>query len=289
MKLTFLGTGASEGIPAFRCGCEICREAREKKGKNIRLNSSLLVEAGEKSAILVDMPAHIMAAFEKYGIDERRISAILFSHFHIDHTAGIFHLLESHKKNGHVASGVINAYMPEDLLDEIIGGIFTGQAGFAGEEHKEFFSLNRLRHLEKDSSGEITFQALDTGHLSGKASGRPGKERECNGYLFSADGKRAACMVDSSPLLSDETLSALKGAAGEKLDCLVFECTFDSYPDSGRGHSDHEGVLRIRDLLRPSQMILTHISHRNFGHDKLSAFMERHGIRVAWDGLSVTV
>ncbi len=287
MKLTFLGTGASEGIPAFRCGCRICSEAREKKGKHIRQNASLHLESDSGVNVLIDMPAQIKMMLEKYSLGDTSLDVILFTHYHIDHTAGIFHLLESLESNGHVPVNPVRAYMSEDCYRTVMEGIFTDQIDMKNTDYSSFYSLEILRHLEKASCRSLQFQALDTNHLAGRSSALP--ERECHGYLFSENSKRAAYMVDSSSDLPSSTLSALKGSVGDKLDCLVFECTFDRYPGPGRGHSDHEGVLKIRDLLKPERMILSHISHRNSGHDELAAFMGRHGIEVAFDGLSIEV
>ncbi len=69
-------------------------------------------------------------------------------------------------------------------------------------------------------------------------------------------------MVDASHDLPESTIDALKSV---KLDCLIYECTFDKRPESSRGHSDIQGVLKIREMFNPDYMILTHISHRNLG------------------------
>ena len=276
MKITFLGTGASEGIPAFRCNCAVCSEARKKKGRHIRQNASVYLESESGKNILVDMPAQIKMMLEKYSLSDTALDVILFTHYHIDHTAGFFHLLESLERNGHVPGKAVRVFMPEDCRETVMDGIFPDQIDMRSTDYSRFYSLEILKALQKTSEGMLEIQALDTNHLSGR--------RECHGYLFTENGKRAAYMVDSSSDLSPQTLDALS-----VIDCLIFENTFDCFPDKGRGHSDHEGVLKIRDLLKPGRMILSHISHRNFGHDRLAAFMERHGIETAWDGMEVKV
>jgi len=276
MKITFLGTGASEGIPAFRCNCPVCIEAREKKGRHFRQNAAVHFESDGGVKILIDMPAQIKMMLEKYSLSDAALDLILFTHYHIDHTAGLFHLLESLERNGHVPGKPVKVFMPEDCHETVMDGIFPDQIDMRSTDYSRFYSLEILKALQKTSEGMLEIQALNTNHLSGS--------RECHGYLFTENGKRAAYMVDSSSQLPPQTLEALSG-----IDCLIFENTFDVFPDKGRGHSDHEGVLKIRNLLKPERMILSHISHRNFSHDRLAAFMEKHGIETAWDGMEVLI
>ena len=58
MKLTFLGTGAAEGIPCFGCGCPRCEAARHGSEKDRRQRTALLV-AGTDGKLLVDTPPEI--------------------------------------------------------------------------------------------------------------------------------------------------------------------------------------------------------------------------------------
>ena len=52
MKITYLGTAASEGLPAPFCTCEVCRRAREAGGKSVRTRSQALVD----ESLLIDFP-----------------------------------------------------------------------------------------------------------------------------------------------------------------------------------------------------------------------------------------
>ncbi len=284
MELTFLGTGASEGIPAFRCVCPVCREARERGGRHIRQNASLHLQSDSGINVLIDMPPQIKMMLEKYSLSDTALDIILFTHYHIDHTGGIFHLLESMQENGHASGRPVSVYLPEDFYKTIMDGTYADQPDMGKTDYRAFYSLEILRSLEKISRGELKILALDTNHLTGHPA-VPYK-RECHGYLFTENGKSAAYMVDSSATLPPATVEAL---LSQNLDCLIYECTFDRFPGNGRGHSDHEGVLGIRDLLRPERMIITHISHRNFSHDRLASFMEKHGIETAYDGMTAEI
>ncbi len=83
MTVTFLGTGTSQGVPVITCDCEVCRslDFRDK-----RLRSSIHIEVDGKSLAVDAGPD-----FRQQMIRERirRLDAILFTHEHKDHTAGL--------------------------------------------------------------------------------------------------------------------------------------------------------------------------------------------------------
>lgn len=83
MKLTFLGTGTSQGIPVIACKCEVCRSV---DFHDQRLRSSVLIEEGGTN-LLVDTGPD----FRQQMLINRvnRLDAVLYSHEHKDHTAGL--------------------------------------------------------------------------------------------------------------------------------------------------------------------------------------------------------
>lgn len=84
MKLTFLGTGTSIGVPAIGCECEVCRstDPRDK-----RLRTSALIETDGGLRILIDCGAD----FRQQILTQRfyKLDAVLITHIHYDHVGGI--------------------------------------------------------------------------------------------------------------------------------------------------------------------------------------------------------
>lgn len=83
MRITFLGTGTSQGIPVIGCGCEVCTSADPR---DRRLRSSLLVERGD-TVLTIDCGPD----FRQQMLREKvtRLDAVLFTHEHMDHVAGL--------------------------------------------------------------------------------------------------------------------------------------------------------------------------------------------------------
>ena len=82
-RLTFLGTGTSQGVPMIGCGCKVCR-SRDPRDK--RLRASVLVEY-EGMTILVDAGPDFRQQMLREGVSH--LDAILLTHNHKDHTGGL--------------------------------------------------------------------------------------------------------------------------------------------------------------------------------------------------------
>ncbi len=83
MKITFLGTGTSQGIPVIGCKCPVCVSGDEK---DKRLRSSILIEH-ENTSIIVDTGPDFRQQMLRAKVD--KLDAVLFTHEHRDHIAGL--------------------------------------------------------------------------------------------------------------------------------------------------------------------------------------------------------
>ena len=83
MKITFLGTGTSVGVPRIACDCAVCRSTIPE---NERLRCSLLVE-NQEQFILIDTTPDLRTQALRHDI--RQVDAVLFTHAHADHLHGL--------------------------------------------------------------------------------------------------------------------------------------------------------------------------------------------------------
>lgn len=83
LKITFLGTGTSSGVPMLACNCEVCTST-DKKDK--RLRSSILVQS-DTTTIVVDTTPDFRYQMLRENV--QKLDAILYTHPHKDHIAGL--------------------------------------------------------------------------------------------------------------------------------------------------------------------------------------------------------
>lgn len=83
MRITFLGTGTSQGVPVIGCHCEVCRSPSPQ---DKRLRTSILVEI-DRQVLLIDTGPDFRQQMLRENVQQ--LDAIIYTHEHKDHTAGL--------------------------------------------------------------------------------------------------------------------------------------------------------------------------------------------------------
>ena len=83
MRITFLGSGTSQGVPVIACPCAVCTSADVRDN---RLRSSILIETDE-ATIVIDSGPDFRYQMLRHKVT--KLDAIVFTHGHKDHTAGL--------------------------------------------------------------------------------------------------------------------------------------------------------------------------------------------------------
>jgi phosphoribosyl 1,2-cyclic phosphate phosphodiesterase len=109
MRVTFLGTGTSEGVPIINCDCPVCTSDNPK---NKRMRCSVMIEV-DSSNILIDTPTDMRQQLLAYPF--RRIDAILYTHAHADHIFG----LDDLRHFNYIQNQVIPVFSNADTIDRI--------------------------------------------------------------------------------------------------------------------------------------------------------------------------
>jgi phosphoribosyl 1,2-cyclic phosphate phosphodiesterase len=272
VTLTIVGSGASEGIPAFLCNCTGCRRARRMRGREIRQNASALVTSRTGQSLLIDMPPQIKMAWDGRRFDHNSLLGVLVTHRHEDHTLGLKYLRDVDPKNGVRDAHPIQLWLPEEVE----------QSWFPKSSPGSAIDVRVVESAREFSLGPFRVTPVETWHL--RPAGVGDARGSSFGYLIEdTDGKRLAYMVDSPAQLPDRTFELL---SARRLDCLVFECTF-ARGQPPEQHTDLEGLRTVHQSLHPRLMIATHFSHQNQGHRALRRLLARQGIKAAFDGMRV--
>jgi phosphoribosyl 1,2-cyclic phosphate phosphodiesterase len=110
VRLTFLGTGTSFGVPQVGCSCRTCTSVDPR---DRRTRSAVLIASAERR-ILIDTPPELRLQLVAAGVS--RLDAVLYTHAHADHVHGIDDLRALSVKTGMP----LPAYGAADTLDELV-------------------------------------------------------------------------------------------------------------------------------------------------------------------------
>ena len=257
MRLHFLGTGTSFGVPQIGCGCRVCRstDSRDRRGR-----TAVVIEDGD-TRILVDTPPELRLSLVRQGIGS--VNAVLYTHDHADHTHGIDDL----RALSGGRHGTLPVYGPRDSLDRM-------QARF------DYIFDPYLRPIPGSSRPALTVTALEPGEQVSVA-GIPITPIAFDhgstlvyGYRFGA-----LAYVTDAKEVTEEARAALSG-----IEVLVLNALFR------RSHPTHlsipEAVAAALAIGAP-RTFLTHLTHET-GHAELEAELPA-AVRPAYDGLVIEV
>jgi phosphoribosyl 1,2-cyclic phosphate phosphodiesterase len=257
VKLTFLGTGTSYGIPQLGCHCAVCRSPDPRDKRN---RVGAVVES-HGVRILIDTPPELRLQLIAAGID--RVDAVLFTHQHADHTHGIDDLRAITNR----LPAPLPIYGPAETLDDL--------------KHK-------FRYIFDDSMRPIPGTSKPEGRAHVVESGVPfsigGVEvipvRVPHGAVtvFAYRIGPLAYITDAKSLPT-EAIELLRGAS-----VLVVNALFRTEHPTHLSLAEAIGISR---LVGAERTYLTHLTHDNF-HADLEAELPR-GISPAFDGLTIRI
>jgi phosphoribosyl 1,2-cyclic phosphate phosphodiesterase len=257
MRLTFLGTGTSFGVPQIGCECAVCRSADPR---DRRSRSAALVEQGGRT-ILIDTPPELRLQLIAGGIT--RVDAVLYTHEHADHTMGIDDLRIFSVRQRRP----LPVYGPPETLERL-------RTSF------RYIFDDAMRPYEGTSKPTLELHALEPGCPAEVAGIEVLPLAFRHGHLR-VYGYRMGPLayITDVKSISDAERSRLQG-----LDVLVLNALW------WRPHPTH---LSIAEAVRTAQELgarrtyLTHLTHET-GYAELAGQLPA-GILPAYDGLTVEV
>lgn len=255
MKLTFLGTGTSFGVPQIGCSCAVCR-SEDPRDKRTRVGA-LVEDAGLR--LLLDTPPELRLQLIAAQVD--RVDAVLYTHEHADHTHGIDDVRAISVRR----DGALPMYGPKETLQSLAKRfpyIFdAAMKPLPGTSKPEGFA----HPLEPGVAVRI-------GHLDVTPVALPHGRIRVFGYRIGP-----LAYVTDAKELPDEAVAVLRGA-----DVLVLNALFrTSHPT----HLSLGEAVDVAGRIGARQTFFTHLTHET-SHAALEAALPA-GIAPAYDGLSV--
>ena len=250
LKITFLGTGTSQGIPVIGSDHPV---SFSKDLKDKRLRSSILIQNDDIS-INVDCGPDFRQ--QMLRTDCKNLDAIIFTHEHADHTSGI-----DDTRPFFFRQGKIPIYLHERVLNSLkerFAYIFNTKKRYPGAPD---FEINLIDKNQDFKIKNLIITPVESMHMKLPVLGF-----RINKFAYLTDVKT----------IERKELEKLTN-----LDVLVINALrFDPHPS----HLNVEEAINIIDQINPKMTYFTHISHNMGFHEEVCNKLPNN-ISLAYDGL----
>jgi phosphoribosyl 1,2-cyclic phosphate phosphodiesterase len=251
MKVTFLGTGTSQGVPVIGCDCDVCQslDYRDK-----RLRSSVHLTVNNKSIVIDSGPD-----FRQQMLREQilRLDAILFTHAHKDHIAG----LDDVRAYNYLQHIDMPVYGTSNVLEQLKVEFY-----YAFEKFK-YPGIPQIRLIEMT---DVTFvvQGIPVTPLPVLHYKLPVMGFRINNFSYITDANH----------IPDSTYELLKGTKVMVINALQRE--------KHLSHFNLAEALDVANKIGAEQTYLIHISHKLGAHKVVEKELPK-SVALAYDGLSI--
>ena len=251
LKITFLGTGTSSGVPMIGCSCKVCVSTNKKDN---RLRSSILVQSATTSFVIDTTPDF---RYQMLRANVQQLDAVLFTHPHKDHIAGLDDVRAYNFFNHKPMELYANS-----LTEEAIKREFA--YAFSDKKYPGIPNLN-INTIDNNPFyiGDIFIQPILVWHIKMPVLGfRMGD------FTY---------ITDANKIEADE----LKKIIGSKV--LVLNAL---RKEKHISHFNLNEAVALAQQLQIPKTYFTHLSHQMGLHAEVSAELPE-GIFLGWDGLKV--
>lgn len=251
MKVTFLGTGTSQGIPVIACDCKVCISNNPKDN---RLRTSVLIEI-DNQTIVIDTGPDFRQQMLRENV--QKLDAIVFTHHHKDHVAGMDDIRAFNYKLKKDMDVYCTADVEEVLIREF-PYVFS-QYKYPGVPEVR---INTIKN-ETFTIGNVSILPIEALHY----------ELRVFGYRI----KDFVYLTDVSEI-SEKEKEKMKGAKVIVLDALR--------KTPHISHLSLNQAVELLEELQPKQGYLIHISHLMGLHNEVEKELPDF-IKPSHDGLII--
>ena len=273
MKLIFLGTGTSHGIPVIGCDCPVCKS---KDPHDKRYRCSVYVTTNDNKHILIDCgPEFRMQALEN---NIREVDALLLTHSHADHLHGlddlrIFSTAFSHKVTNPKAieqmkKPPIPIYTNENTLKDV-----EVRFDYLFKVHKQGGGVAKIQLYAPESTfsyGETEITPIPMMHGTLPVVGWLLSEKESDG------SKKSIAYLTDLNYIEDSSIELIKKNCGTLVHLIIDGLRI-------KEHSTHFTILEAMNCaakIGAEHVWMTHITHDN-KHEEIIDYIKKELPNVA--------
>lgn len=253
LRITFLGTGTSGGVPMIGCDCAICSS---ENIKDKRLRSSILVES-EKTTLVVDTTPDFRTQMLRENV--KKLDAVIFTHPHKDHIAGLDDI-RAYNYFQHKPMEVYANMLTQEALKREFYYAFS-EKKYPGIPTMNLYTISDQPFLV----GDIPVIPIQVHHLKMPVLGF-----RFGNFTYITDANR----------IEEEEKEKIKGSQILVVNAL-----------RKKAHISHFTLLEAVDLVKELKIptaYFTHISHQLGLHEEIEKELPQN-IHLGYDGLKLEV
>ena len=251
LKITFLGTGTSSGVPMIACPCTVCASA---DAKDKRLRSSILVES-DTTTIVVDTTPDFR--YQMLRSNVKKVDAILFTHPHKDHIAGLDDI-RAYNYHQHKSMDVWATPETQASLRREFAYVFDN-ATYPGVPQLSMHEIGE----DPFTIGDIVIQPIRVMHY----------KMEVLGFRIGS-----FTYITDANYIAPAEMDKIRGSEVVVLNALRHEPHISHYTLA-------EAIAVAKEIGAPNTYF-THVSHQLGLHLELNAHLP-FGTQLAYDGLTL--
>lgn len=251
MKLTFTGTGTSQGVPIIGCTCAVClSEKKEDK----RLRSSVIVESANTRFVIDTGPDF---RYQMLANKINKLDAVLYTHEHRDHISGLDDI-RAYNYIQRKAMPLYCSHQVENAIRRDYSYIFAEEK-YPGIPEVEFVRIENTEF----SIGDIKILPIEVMHYR-----MPVKAFRINSLAYITDANY---------------ISNIEKSKLQNLDVLIVNAL---RREKHISHYTLDEAIQLSKELRPRKTFFTHISHQLGLHHEINSELP-HDIKLAYDGMEI--
>lgn len=276
MKILQMGTAAAERIPAIFCKCEVCVNARNVGGKELRTQTQALIN----DELLIDFPGDTYFHTRVHPFPLSDIQALLVTHWHSDHFYGedLAYRMSYYANN---IESKLDVYSTHTVRGFYERALMLEQ--LEDPSRLEFHEVRHGDHFKVLDKYDVWVFDAAHGHNFG----------DCVFYAIS-DGDKTMLYAHDTAFFSEKTWQALEQFE-RKFDYVSLDCTFANTDIESNVHMTLSENLAVRErllewgLTHPETIfVANHFTHNiPCTHESIVAAAEPKGFKVAYDGMVV--
>jgi phosphoribosyl 1,2-cyclic phosphate phosphodiesterase len=285
VRLTFLGTAASEGYPDAFCDCDNCEAARSLGGPSLRKRSAALVN----DDLLLDLGPDVLAAAMVHDVPLTRVRYCLLTHEHSDHLDPT-HFSSRRDACGPNGRACLDFYATEGALRVAAARLGNHMPARGLRDPR----VGERLHLAAHAIDPFVTLTVGPYRVASVLANHGSGTMVPLAYVVEQDERRLFYCTDTGPLPED-TWRALR-TLGQPIHVVALDHTF-GLKAAEPGHLNLEQFVGQIERLRAERILADdarvfahHIGHHsNPPHPLLVEVAARRGYEVAYDGLSLNV